>query len=51
MARSGHEDPATQAVMHKLKALGCHVDLVRGDITVLQDARRAFQQASRPWRA
>ena len=48
MARSGHEDPATQAVMNNLKALGCHVDLVRGDITVLQDVRRAFQEASRP---
>lgn len=48
MARSGFDDPATQAVMHDLKALSCHVDLVVGDVTVLYDVRRAFQQASRP---
>jgi acyl carrier protein len=46
MARSGFDDPATQAVLGDLKALGCHVELVVGDVTVLPDVRRAFQQVS-----
>jgi len=48
LARSGFEDAASQSVLHNLRAMGCGVDLVVGDVTSLEDVRRAFNAASRP---
>ncbi|KAK6082377.1 beta-ketoacyl synthase domain-containing protein [Seiridium cupressi] len=48
MGRSGFDDPRSQAVLKDLSAEGCHVDLVRGDVSLLDNVRRAFRDASKP---
>jgi hypothetical protein len=48
MARSGYDDAGSQSIIYNLNAMGCHVDLVKGDITKIEDVRRAFQEASKP---
>ena len=48
IARSGFEDEASRSVIHNLQAMGCHVDLFVGDITKIEDVRRAFTQARKP---
>ncbi|KAI2613390.1 putative polyketide synthase [Hypoxylon sp. NC1633] len=48
ISRSGYKDPASRATLYNLDAMGCHVDLVQGDVTNIDDVRRAFQSASKP---
>ncbi|KAI1103410.1 putative polyketide synthase [Jackrogersella minutella] len=48
LGRSGFDDPRSQAVLKDLVAEGCHMDLVRGDVSNIDDVRRAFQDASKP---
>lgn len=43
MARSGYADDMSQATIMHLSALGCRVDLVQGDVTVMEDVQRAFK--------
>ncbi|KUI67059.1 Lovastatin diketide synthase LovF [Cytospora mali] len=48
MGRSGYDDPRSQSVLKDLTAEGCHADLVRGDVAIIDDVRRAFQFATKP---
>lgn len=48
LARSGHEDARSQAVLKNVHAQGARVDLVRGDVSVAEDVRRTFKSASVP---
>ena len=42
MGRSGYDDERSQSVLRDLKAEGCHIDLVRGDVSNTDDVRKAF---------
>lgn len=42
ITRSGHEDEQSQKIVRDLHALGCQVDLLRGDISNLSHVRSAF---------
>lgn len=48
MSRSGYEDKASTRVLDDLYNEGCQVGLAKGDVSDLDDVRRAFQQASVP---
>ncbi|KAL8851393.1 MAG: hypothetical protein Q9221_003664 [Calogaya cf. arnoldii] len=48
MSRSGYEDQTSQRVLNDLHNEGCQVDLAKGDVSELEDVRRAFQEASAP---
>lgn len=48
MGRSGFNDKRSQAVLKDLTSIGCHVDLVKGDVSSLNDVRQAFLSASKP---
>ena len=48
MSRSGYEDKVSQRVIHELCTEGCQVDLAIGDVSNLDDVRRAFQKAAVP---
>ncbi|KAI0377617.1 hypothetical protein F5Y04DRAFT_272978 [Hypomontagnella monticulosa] len=48
MSRSGHEDEMSQRVVHNLRALGCSVDLLRGDVTIAEDVQRCFTETRVP---
>ena len=48
MSRSGYEDKASKRVLHDLYNEGCQVDLAIGDVSNLDDVRRAFQKATVP---
>lgn len=50
LSRSGYEDSRSRSVIADLTSLGTHVDLIQGDVTVIEDVRRAFEQASAPIR-
>lgn len=48
MSRSGCEDDASQRVAHNIRVLGCSVQIVRGDVTLIEDVRRCFDEISTP---
>ena len=48
ISRSGYEDARSQKTIYDCNALGCHIDLIKGDITRIEDVRRAFQSSSKP---
>jgi hypothetical protein len=48
MSRSGYDDERSQFILHRIRGLGCHVDLLRGDITVLDDVKRVFAETTVP---
>ncbi|KAJ5487751.1 polyketide synthase [Penicillium desertorum] len=48
ICRSGYDDARSQKIIYDCQCLGCHVDQVTGDITSLDDVRRAFTTASMP---
>lgn len=48
LARGGYDDARSQAVLKNIYAQGAKVDLVRGDVSVLEDVRRTFKSASVP---
>ncbi|KAI3555024.1 beta-ketoacyl synthase domain-containing protein [Colletotrichum abscissum] len=48
LARGGYDDERSQAVLKNIHAQGAKVDLVRGDVSVLEDVRRAFKSSSVP---
>ncbi|RDW89666.1 putative polyketide synthase [Coleophoma cylindrospora] len=48
LSRSGYSDKRSEGVLKNIYAEGCKVDLIRGDVSVLADVRRAFDQASLP---
>ncbi|KAI1361343.1 putative polyketide synthase [Xylaria arbuscula] len=48
MSRSDYGDPRSQGVLKDLKNHGCGADLVRGDVSRIEDVRLAFTKASKP---
>ena len=48
LSRSGYEDSRSKSVLTDLNSLGAQVDLVQGDVTLIEDVRRTFTQASLP---
>lgn len=48
LGRSGYDDPRSQAVLKDLAAEGCGADLIRGDVSSIDDVRRAFESAAKP---
>lgn len=48
MSRSGFADNKSQKVLEDLTALGSQVDLVQGDVSILEDVQRAFKVATKP---
>lgn len=48
ISRSGYNDERSQKTIYDCNTLGCTVDLITGDLTNLDDVRRAFTTASKP---
>ena len=48
MSRSGYNDESSQRILKDLSNEGCQVDLVIGDVSEVDDVRRAFQNATAP---
>ena len=48
ISRSGYEDARSQKIIYDCNALGCHTDLIKGDITRIEDVRRAFRISAKP---
>jgi len=48
LSRSGYDDALSQSVLVHLKAMGTHVDLIKGDVTNVADVRWAFSCATKP---
>ena len=48
MSRSSYQDDVSQSIAHNIRALGCSLDLVRGDVTSVKDVRRCFDEISVP---
>ncbi|KAF4334740.1 polyketide synthase [Fusarium beomiforme] len=48
MARGGYTDAVSQRIIADLHAMGCHLTLAQGDVSIKEDVRRAVKQASRP---
>ena len=46
LARSGYSDEKSKLILKNLHAEGCQVNLVTGDVSVLEDVRRTFKAAS-----
>ncbi|WYZ35337.1 hypothetical protein EsH8_I_001613 [Colletotrichum jinshuiense] len=48
MSRSGYEDHMSQSVVRDLKGLGCSIDLLQGDVSLIDDVKRCFEKVSAP---
>ncbi|KAI1747185.1 reducing type I polyketide synthase [Xylaria castorea] len=48
LSRSGHDDENSQLALSKIRAFGCNVDMIRGDVTDIDDVRRAFKSTGSP---
>ncbi|KAI5862010.1 reducing type I polyketide synthase [Durotheca rogersii] len=48
ISRSGHDDARSQKVVEDIRALGSNIDLLRGDVSNLEDVRAAFKATSVP---
>ncbi|PKX89973.1 polyketide synthase fmaB [Aspergillus novofumigatus IBT 16806] len=48
MSRSGCGDNVSQSIARNIRALGCSLDVLRGDVTSISDVRQAFSQVSVP---
>lgn len=48
MCRSGYDDDRSREVIRNLEALGCSVDMLIGDVAVLEDVRRCFADMTVP---
>ena len=48
MSRSGYQDDASQRVIANIKALGCSIDLLCGDVTSLEHVRNCYRQIANP---
>ncbi|KAI1073750.1 hypothetical protein F5B20DRAFT_586947 [Whalleya microplaca] len=48
VSRSSYDDEQSQAVLRQLHHLGCHIDLLRGDVTKVEDVRRIFRETAVP---
>ncbi|KAJ5100194.1 PKS-like enzyme [Penicillium angulare] len=48
MSRSGYDDDKSQGILKDISSLGAQCELVKGDVSVKDDVRRALQQSPRP---
>jgi hypothetical protein len=48
MSRSGYKDKTSQSIIQDVEALGCSLCLFQGDVSVLSDVRRCFEEALNP---
>ena len=48
MSRSDFADKKSQQVLENIAALDSQIDLVQGDVSVIQDVQRAFKAATKP---
>ena len=48
MGRSGFEDQASQRAIRNIEAEGCKIHVVKGDVTVKEDVKRAINSAAVP---
>ncbi|KAK7955014.1 polyketide synthase [Apiospora saccharicola] len=48
LSRSDYDDPQSQIVLRQLRDLDCQIDLLRGDITKVEDVRRVFNETTVP---
>ena len=48
LPRSGYADEKSQGVLKNIYAKGCQVVLIKGDVSVANDVRRCFKQATVP---
>ena len=48
LSRSGYADERSQGVLKNIHALGCEVDLIKGDVSILADVQRVFNSATVP---
>ncbi|KAJ6022991.1 hypothetical protein N7460_013386 [Penicillium canescens] len=48
MSRSGYGDKVSQSIAENITTLGCALDLIQGDVTSINDVRRAFSEVSVP---
>ena len=48
LSRSGYDDEVSKSVIVHLQEMGTHVDLIRGDVTKVEDVRRMFSSATKP---
>jgi NAD(P)-dependent dehydrogenase (short-subunit alcohol dehydrogenase family) len=48
LSRSNHCDEKSQQALSRLRGLNCKVDMIQGDITCIDDVRRAFTSTSVP---
>jgi len=50
LCRSGYSDEKSQAVLQNIAAEGCQVDQFEGDVSILEDVKRVFKNATVPIR-
>ena len=48
MGRSGFDDKASKRIIRNIEARECQVNLIKGDVTILEDVRRAFRTSAKP---
>ncbi|ETS75485.1 hypothetical protein PFICI_12429 [Pestalotiopsis fici W106-1] len=48
IARSGHKDKKSQAIVKQVNALGAHIDLLTADVTVAADVDRVLTETRKP---
>ena len=48
MSRSGCDDNKSQGILNNIYAEGCQVDDVRGDVSKVEDVRRAVKKSRKP---
>lgn len=48
LSRSGYQDEKSHAVLHDMNAIGTQVDLVKGDVSNIDDVQCMFRQSKRP---
>ena len=48
IGRSGFDDQASKGVIRNIEAEGCTIYLVKGDVTIKEDVKRAFDIAPAP---
>jgi hypothetical protein len=48
MSRSGYADDKSKYVIKQITALGCHIDLLVGDVTKLEDVTKVMQSTTVP---
>lgn len=48
ISRSGYDDEVSQRIIHQIQCLGAHIDLLKVDVTRIEDVRKAFNNTIFP---